>query len=229
MTRVRCRWREARRRKTRELIASSISGCGIDARRFIAYCLLLGGLTGACGSSSTIGRPSGCSSVLVHFGGTSMAPTIHDGDLLCSAHLQGRVDRGSIVIFAPPGHPSEVLVKRVIGLPGDSFLIDGSHVPPEVLIKQSGAASFQLLREPYLVTSAWTSLRFCCRADGTASLVASPITLPSDRFFVIGDNRDFSFDSRSFGLISRAEISGVVTSNRSNGNLGSPTLVPTAS
>ena len=204
--------------------------------RFWCVTVVISGLISACGAAvpspttAAGGIPTGCSLPLLRFDGTSMLGTINDGDLLCTVGPPKTLQRGEIVAFHPPDDPSRLLVKRVIGLPGEALKIDGTTQPTHVLIKPSGASSFELLQERYL-PQAWTTLNFCCRDDGSASSVATSLTLPPDEFFVMGDNRNFSSDSRSFGLVPRPEITALITSDRSNARLyaGMPTLVPIAS
>lgn len=194
--------------------------------------LVVSGLISACGSASPSASvaaaiPIGCSLPLLHFEGTSMLPTIHDGDLLCTVATPPDLLRGEMVAFHPPDDPSRLLVKRVIGLPGETLKIDGTIIPTKVLIQPSGTSSFELLHEGYL-PQPWTTLNSCCHDDGSASPVPTSVTLPPDEYFVLGDNRNFSSDSRSFGLVPRPNITGVITSDRSNAKLysGMPTLAP---
>ena len=145
----------------------------------------------------------------VRVDGTSMVGTLQDQDLLLASKVSydfgANPSRGDIVVLIPPNDPTRDFIKRVIGLPGDTIEIDGSHQPTEVLIKPSSQGPWQLLSEPYL-PQPWTTLDFCCRSDGTASASAQPLTIPSGEYFVMGDNRNFSSDSRSFGLVPRKNI-----------------------
>jgi signal peptidase I len=145
----------------------------------------------------------------VRVDGTSMVGTLQDQDLLLASKISydfgANPSRGDIVVLQPPNDPSRDFIKRVIGLPGDTIEIDGSHEPTQVLIKPNGTGPWQLLKEPYL-PQPWTTLDFCCRPDGTASASAQPLNIPKDEYFVMGDNRNFSSDSRSFGLVPRKNI-----------------------
>ena len=145
----------------------------------------------------------------VRVDGTSMVPTLSDQDLLLASKVSydfgGNPQRGDIVILQPPSDPSRDFIKRVIGIPGDVLEIDGTHQPTQVLIKPGGQGGFQLLKEPYL-PGPWTQEDFCCKSDGTASAIVQPVTVPADKYFVMGDNRNFSSDSRSFGYVPRKNI-----------------------
>lgn len=181
-----------------------------------------------CGSASSsslssspteqLSLPAGCTLPLLHNDGTAMVPTIGDGDLLCMVDAPRDLQRGELVALHPPSEPSLTFVKRIVALPGETVEIDGTNQPTKLLIRQPGEGTFATLREPYL-PQAWTTLNMCCQHDGSATSVPTPLTLPPDEFFVLGDNRNFSSDSRSFGLVPRPDIIGVVTSDRSNANL----------
>lgn len=116
----------------------------------------------------------------------SMMPTLTAGDhILATSYLFGEPRRGDVVVFRSPANANEMLVKRVIAVPGD--LIDaqlgririGGHTLPE----------------PYLLQPA---------AAGTfeAQIVAP------DSYFVMGDNRAESYDSRHWGPLPRTRIVG---------------------
>lgn len=116
----------------------------------------------------------------------SMAPLLAPGDYLLARPIRtGReLGRGDIVVFLS-GHRH--LVKRVIGLPGETVSIDGG------VVMIGGAA----LHEPW-----WSA---ATRPDGHW-------TVPEDSFFVLGDNRtDSAHDSRSSGPITREAVHSVVT------------------
>jgi len=145
----------------------------------------------------------------VRVDGTSMVATLQDQDLLLASKISydfgANPSRGDIVVLVPPSDPSRDFIKRVIGLPGDTIEIDGGQHPTAVLIKPGGKGPWQLLQEPYL-PQPWTTLNFCCGPDGKASATAQPYTLPQGQYFVMGDNRNFSSDSRSFGPVPRKNI-----------------------
>jgi signal peptidase I len=135
----------------------------------------------------------------------SMVPTILAGDhfLLDKVAFPGNypevllkvlpertVRRGDIVAFWSPENPDLRLVKRVIALPGEKYEIrDG-----DIYIND------EKLNEPYIVHSGPAVNR---RSENFA-----PVTLPPDSFFMMGDNRDDSRDSRYFGVVQRKAFIG---------------------
>jgi signal peptidase I len=155
--------------------------------------------------------------------GESMVPTLENGDLLfankISYHFHGP-DRGDIIVLQPPQSPNRDFIKRVVGLPGDIIEIDGRHVDPKnpnaqphtaVLVKPGGQGNWQVLDEAYLPdqkVDPWTDMNNCCDSSGRATSVPTPLQIPKDQYFVMGDNRNRSSDSRSIGLIPRNNILG---------------------
>lgn len=121
--------------------------------------------------------------------GPSMLPTLHNGERLMIDKISYRLrepQRGEIVVFRYPANPREHFIKRIIGLPGDVVEIRGGRV------YINGVA----LEEPYL--AAPTLGRF------------GPVRVPESRYFVLGDNRNNSEDSRypQVGFVPRALLEG---------------------
>ena len=123
--------------------------------------------------------------------GTSMLPRLHDGERifvnkLIYYHLPP-VERGDIVVFWYPDDPDKSYIKRVIGLPGELIEIrDG-------VIYVNG----QELKEPYIEPQ-----------RNVARLNHAPTIIKPHYFFVAGDNRDQSYDSRAWGLVPEKYIYG---------------------
>jgi signal peptidase I len=188
----------------------------------------------------------------VRVDGTSMVPTLQTQDFLLatkfSYHLHDPA-RGDIIVLQPPNaqDANRDFIKRIIGMPGDLLQIDGNYADPRtrstpstaILIKPGGRGPWQRLAETYLPAGpndAWTVANFCCQSAGSTLLVAPdntphPITIPADRYFVLGDNRNESKDSRFIGLIPKQNIIAKASVRLfplgHTGTLGNgPTLVP---
>lgn len=131
--------------------------------------------------------------------GQSMEPNLHTGQFLIVSRLHymqigesisfGDPQRGDIVVFDFPGNPSDDYVKRVIGLPGESVTIDEAG---QVFING------QLIDEPYLAPEQTQPYR---GRVGTW-------TVPMDSYFVLGDNRNSSDDSRRWNELEETYIVG---------------------
>ncbi len=138
----------------------------------------------------------------------SMIPTLQVGDRIVvnklSYHLHG-VNRGDIVVFSRPPHencggpPVEDLVKRVIGLPGETVSLNGRG-----RVEIDG----KLLDESWLPASVQGTTY---PGPGNADFnLAHPYRIPANDYFVMGDARANSCDSRFWGPITRSEIVGKV-------------------
>ena len=125
--------------------------------------------------------------------GRSMNPTLNDRDNLIVEKLSYRFSdpqRFDIIVFPPQGAPNEHYIKRIIGLPGETVQIDEEgniYINGEILEEDYG---LETIANP-----------------GRAS---EPITLGDDEYFVLGDNRNNSTDSRSekVGNVKRDTITG---------------------
>jgi signal peptidase I len=133
----------------------------------------------------------------VHVIGLSMYPTVEDNDYLIASKIDYRLhgpQRGDIIIMRDPYDPTRDFIKRVVGVPGDHVLIRGGQV----------YISGHLLRETYINPSEpWTQ-----NADWPLGQSGDPdgVLLKSDEYFVMGDNRNHSSDSRFFGAVHRDQI-----------------------
>jgi signal peptidase I len=131
----------------------------------------------------------------VHVEGLSMYATLDDNDYLIADKIDYRLhppQRGDIIILRPPTDNSKDFIKRVIALPGEKLLIrDG-------IVYING----HKLDEPYL-PEAWTTLN-----NPAPWSVGDGAVIPANDYFVMGDNRNRSQDSRIFGPIGRDRIDG---------------------
>lgn len=130
----------------------------------------------------------------VHVEGLSMFATLDNDDYLIANKIDYRLhapQRGDIIILRPPTNNTTDFIKRVIALPGEKLLIRSAFV----------YINGHRLHEPYL-PEAWTqSTDWPC--GGCDGKVMGP-----NEYFVMGDNRNRSQDSRFFGPISRDRIDG---------------------
>ncbi len=133
----------------------------------------------------------------------SMAPALEAGDqIVVTRYFRGAPQRGDVIVFESLATADELMVKRVIAVPGD--LIDSRLGRVRI--------SGYTLPEPYLL-----------RQVSSGAVQAQII--PADSYFVMGDNREDSSDSRSWGVVPRARIVGrarmvLWTSTRSSGTVG---------
>lgn len=109
----------------------------------------------------------------------SMQPTLHEGEFILVnklAYRLGNFQRGDIIIFHYPRNPVEDYIKRVIGLPGDTVQVNDGHV----------FVNGQMLDEPYIAAPPQYSNTW---------------KIPENQIFVLGDNRNQSSDSHSWGYV----------------------------
>ena len=133
--------------------------------------------------------------------GESMAPELHTNDYLYVDKLDYHIkspQRGDIVVFKYPLNTSINYVKRIIGLPGETVSITDS----KVTISNAAHPEGFLLQENYLPAATVTRM-----LNGAPS---ATFTVPSNSYFVLGDNRDNSSDSREWGMLPKVDLIGRV-------------------
>lgn len=119
--------------------------------------------------------------------GPSMQNNLHSGQFVLVnkiAYLFHAPERGDVIVFHEPDNPSRDLIKRVIGLPGDKITLDGTNI----------WVNGTQLDEPYITEK--------------YNPGANTITVPPKDYFVLGDNRPISEDSRFFGVVPKDNIVG---------------------
>ncbi len=128
---------------------------------------------------------------VVGVSGTSMVPTLHDGDWLAVSSITREIHHGDIVVVTKPWERNIPIIKRVIAMPGDTLDIDFENG----IVYLNG----EILSEPYIEDE--THLEYNAKL---------PMTIPEGYIFVMGDNRNNSLDSRSdkVGLIDKKYILG---------------------
>jgi len=127
--------------------------------------------------------------------GASMEPNFHSGDYLIIDEISYRFSqpqRGDVIVFKFPQDPSQRYIKRIIGLPGDTI-----EIRSDKIIISRGDEN-QVLDESFYLPKSFHTL---------GELKES---LKDGEYFVLGDNREFSSDSRRWGLVSRGFIIGRV-------------------
>jgi len=124
-----------------------------------------------------------------------MRPNFENGDYLIVDEISYRfrdIDRGEVIVFKYPEKPSERFIKRVIGLPGETVEVKNG----KITIYSGGKT--QLLNE-----SNYLNLGLFTNGD-------IKVSLTENEYFVMGDNRPFSYDSRMFGTVPKKDIIGRV-------------------
>ena len=153
-------------------------------------------------------------SALVHYRycGVGMQPTYTTGDVITYDSNSGVLKRGDIVVYQSPKNNSSIFVDRIIGLPGEKIKIKNNQIQ---IFNQSHPAGF-ILNESYLSPNI-----------NTFSDNQTDFTLTAGQFFVMGDNRLSSFDSRLFGFLDQSLILGKAVSKKTNTNFdNSPAINP---
>lgn len=126
--------------------------------------------------------------------GASMEPNFENREYLIINEIGYRFNspqRGDIIVFRYPLNPSEFFIKRLIGLPNETVAIESG----KIRIANAAAPEGFQLQEPYLA-----------REIHTVGKVR--LTLRDDEYFVLGDNRAASSDSRTWGALQRRYIIG---------------------
>lgn len=124
--------------------------------------------------------------------GSSMEPNFDTGDYLIVDEISYKIGdpkRGDVVVLRPPTDETKHFIKRIVGLPNETIDVKGDVV---TIYNAANPKGF-VLKEPYL--------KF--HSDKEAHFV-----LKNTEYFVMGDNRTVSYDSRSWGPLTRNEITG---------------------
>lgn len=127
--------------------------------------------------------------------GASMYPSFENGEHVLTNLIALRLEdpkRGDVVVFKSPTNEEKDFIKRVIGVPGDTVSI----LNGDVYVNQQ-----KLDQSEYLKNSVRTNAGAFLR-EGQA------VTIPSDNYFVMGDNRPYSSDSREWGFVKRGAFIG---------------------
>lgn len=128
--------------------------------------------------------------------GESMSPNFHDSEYLLTDKVSYNFrlpQRGEVIIFKAPGNTEKDYIKRIIGLPGERVKIENGRV----------FINGQLLDENDYLTD-----RIMTLTSGPAVEDGLDYEIPPNSYFVMGDNRGNSSDSREFGAIRKSTIIG---------------------
>jgi len=123
-----------------------------------------------------------------------MVPNFPDAEYLLTekvTYYLHKPQRGDVVVFTPPISETDEFIKRIIAIPGERIMIKNG----DVYINGS------ILKESYIPESFNTD-------DGSFLTEGTEFTVPAGQYFVMGDNREHSSDSRFWGPITPKEISG---------------------
>jgi len=126
--------------------------------------------------------------------GASMEPNFYEHEYLIIDEISYRLDnpqRGEVIVFKYPKDPSQYFIKRIIGLPGETVKLDNGKI---IIINEDNPNGFFLNEDMYL--------------PQTHTQGNQQIELTADEYFILGDNRSSSLDSRVFGPIKRSDIVG---------------------
>jgi signal peptidase I len=193
-------------------MAAGVGGAGQDVAGAAAGIEPEGGRTGLRRALVVTGAVLGALVVLAFLSGllvatkmsgywipsAAMSPTLQPGDRVLVSKRADRgsdVARGDIVVFPDPGGTALKVVKRVVGLPGETVSFDGGRL----LIDGSP------VDEPYLATGTTTEV-----AGPNPCPASDPCAVPAGQVWVMGDNRSNSKDSRWFGPVPQSTIIGRV-------------------
>jgi len=160
----------------------------------------------------------------------SMLPSLHIGDfILVNKFIYGirlpivnmkviglsEPSRGDVMVFRFPHDTSINYIKRVVGLPGDQILYKDKKVyvngkPAEQKAAGSAEETSPARSRGYLqqIDEALGAIEHKIQIDPSRPTTNMSVTVPEGQYFVMGDNRDYSNDSRSWGFVSESNIIG---------------------
>jgi signal peptidase I len=127
--------------------------------------------------------------------GQSMFPTFHDKEYILVdkwTYRTSKPQRGEVVVFRAPTNPNDFFIKRIVGLPGERVVVESDSIR---IYNAEFPNGFTLDEATYLPDSYFT-----------AGMIDR--TLEAEEYFLFGDNREHSSDSRAFGPVTKDAFAG---------------------
>ena len=140
--------------------------------------------------------------MIVQVSGSSMKPTLENKDVLF-VEKRAVVNRGDVVVLDVY---EDKFIKRVIAIEGDEIYFDEFNF---VYLKKAGENEFVKLEEPYVLCFSYSFYK-------SLPTISSPLKINEGEYYVLGDNRGNSEDSRILGSIPKDRINGVVSNSTIN-------------
>lgn len=179
---------EEKNSNLKKTLLASFGGVGLFLIEFVKVGLLAG---------VTIAAVRALIFMPFYVKGASMEPNFFDKEYLIVEEVSYRLrapERGEVIVFKYPENPKEYFLKRIIGLPGERVKVSEG----KITIYNAEHPEGVILDEPYLPDDLLTS------GDKTF------VPLTEDQYFVMGDNRPNSYDSRRFGAVDKSLVVGRV-------------------
>lgn len=150
-----------------------------DQRVFVIL-FLVAVLCSACTVNPATVKP-------VRVEGTAMIPAFNDGDRILIDETVGELKRGDVILHLYPKDQSKTYIKRIVGLPGETVQV----------LDRKIYINGQILDEPYVAES-----------NNAKKQAFAPVVVAENNYYVLGDNRDNSSDSRYWGTVAKDLIKG---------------------
>ncbi len=126
--------------------------------------------------------------------GSSMIPTLQNGDYIITEKISyrfGSPKKGDIIVLKNPRDESQDFIKRIMAVPGDTIKVADNTV----------SVNDEIISQPFLPAGIHTN-------GGSFLLEGSTVKAGPNQYFVFGDNREHSSDSREWGAVTKEEIVG---------------------
>lgn len=146
----------------------------------------------------------------VHVKGHSMEPTLEQGDRLLVQFWKRDAPHRFDLVEARVGVAKSPVVKRVIGLPGDTVSVSFEAGAPVVTVKPAGSSTTYVVENPTWKPRVGSATAPCCKDDGTAGTEPRAVVVPAGHYWLLGDNWGGSDDSRTYGFVAAADLGGTL-------------------